>query len=526
MKKFTALLLSALLLPVSAVGALAGEQPPKTVKSDAPPAANRPYSTPFERGLMGSECFRIPGLLTLNDGTVLASADMRHLTGLDSPNNIDTVVALAPDGLSDWKAAIVNHFDDYPDGVSDENSASFIDPAVVQSKATGRIFLLTDVFPSGGGAWTANPGTGYVEVDGKKYLALTDGEDITDLSSFSFYIGDFRDGFAPVLTIDGSKPTAYSVDAYYNLYKDGSPAEMKQVGTEQTIRQNVFYAGADMSLYRTMHIQMCTSDDNGKTWNAPVLLTPSVKSEAETFLGLGPGRGFVTEYNGKERILFCVYDNAGGTENVSTIYSDDNGMTWKRGAETSVRPALKKTSEAQIVELPDGTLRMFTRTAISFVAYADSKDGGVTWSKFRADRGLSCTLNCMVSFINGSKKIDGKDVILAAFGSDIDERADGVVRVGLVGKRNKISWISEYHVNKGFYAYSCLTELADGSIALLYEDEPYHINYTVLTLSDDGTLSEINENSFAYTRDDPFFKRVARFFRDIVATLGILIGVL
>lgn len=489
-------------------------------------AEGEKIETPFERGTLGSDCYRIPGLLTLRDGTVMASADMRHNHGLDSPNNLDTVIATSENGLNGWKQKIVNYFDDYPDGTDSEDSASFIDPAIIQSKETGRIFLMTDVFPSGGGTWTLKTGTGMIEVQGKKYLALTDGENTDDISKFSYYIADFRDGFAPVLTRNESKPTGFSVDEEYHLYKDGKALEMKQAQTDKTILQNVFYQGAELSLYRTMHIQMRYSDDNGKSWSAPTILTPSIKSEEEGFLGLGPGRGFVTEYKGRERILFCVYDNAGGKENVSTIYSDDNGATWQRGEETKVRPMLKKTSEAQIVELPDGTLRMFTRTTISFIAYADSKDGGVSWSKFRADSGLSCTLNCMVSFINFDRQIDGKNVIIASFGSDIDERADGVVKIGFIDKKNRIEWSEPYHVNSGFYAYSCLTELPNGNIALLYEDEPYHINYTVLSVSEQGVLDEINGNAIDYHKEEKFSKKIARFFRDFGAILAMLIGIL
>lgn len=516
MKKFIALILSVIMI-FGLISAVSAEEDDIMKK----------YNTPFERGTVGSELFRIPSIITLKDGSVLAAADMRHSHGLDSPNNLDTLTAKPPDGYSDWEYNIVNYFDDYPDGADNRNSASFIDPALVQSEKTGRIFLLTDVFPSGGGAPNAERGTGCIEINGKKYLALTDGDDITDFKKFGYYISDFEKGFARVLKISDSSDTGYSVDAEYNLYKDGAPALMKQEETGKTINQNVFYIGADFTLFKTMHLRMRYSDDNGKTWSSPMILTQSVKAENETFLGVGPGKGFTTEYNGKERIIFCVYDNAGGAENVSTIYSDDNGMTWRRGNETRVRAGLKKTSEAQIVSLPDGTLRMFARCGENFIAYGDSTDGGVTWSKFRADTGFGMTTeNCMVSFINYSKKINGKSVIIGSSGSNTKERGDGIVKVGLIGDNNIIDWLTAYHVNSGFYGYSCLTELSDGNAALLYEDEWYHIAYMILKISDDGKIEEVNGNNIVYEKNLNFFQKIGEWFRNIIVKLQILFNVI
>ena len=268
------------------------------------------------------------------------------------------------------------------------------------------------------------------------------------------------------------------------------------------------------------------SDDNGKTWSTPIILSGQIKNDKESFLGICPGKGFVTEVDGKERIIFAVYDNAGGKENVSTIYSDDNGTTWQRGAETDCKLAVGKTSESQIVALPDGTLRMFARNAYDFVAYADSFDGGVSWTTFKADLNLKANGNCMLSFINYSKQIDGKNVVLGSFASDTEERADGVIKLGLVGENNRIDWITTYHINDGFFAYSCLTELSDGNIGILYEDEAAHISYMVLTVSDSGELSEINADNIDYKYSPDFWRRLLDAIKEIIVKLQVLFGVI
>lgn len=474
------------------------------------------YEQPFDTGTLDSERYRIPAILTLNDGSVLAAADMRYGHGSDSPNNIDVVVAKSADGYTGWEYNVINHFDDYADGVTETASASFIDSAIVQSKKTDRIFIVTDAWTSEGGYPTCKKGTGFTTINGEKYLLLTTGSVNDSLDTFKYYVGAFADGFAPVLNLADGSATGYSVDAEYDLYKDGAPVYQQQVGSDKMVQQNVFYDAADFCAYNTCYLWMRYSDDNGATWSSPVMISAQVKNDKESFLGIGPGQGFVTEYNGNERIIFCVYDNSGLVEKVSTIYSDDNGVTWQRGAETSHKIGVGKTSEAQIVSLPDGTLRMYARDDSFFVAYADSTDGGATWSKFQADTNLPSNGNCMVSFINVDKKINGKNVILGSFASNQHERADGVVVVGLVNNDNSVEWITKYHVTSDFFAYSCLTQLADGNIGYLYEDEAAHISYMVLTLADDGTLSEINGNNHQYVDNADVGQKILSFLIEIL----------
>ena len=129
------------------------------------------YEQPFNDKQFKSERNRIPSLYTLRDGTVIAGADMRYGHGSDSPNNIDIAIALSKDGYTDWDYVMVNHFDDYADTVTEKESASFIDSILVQSE-TGRIFLLADAYPAGGGYLQSKAGTGYAEINGKKRMLL------------------------------------------------------------------------------------------------------------------------------------------------------------------------------------------------------------------------------------------------------------------------------------------------------------------------------------------------------------------
>ena len=474
MKKLISIFISAVIVMASAVSVSAEN-----------------YAQPFKKGQNGINLMRIPSVITLNDGRIFAAADNRHDHGLDSPQNIDTLIAVSDDGLGGWKYKTVNHFDDCLDGTGSEQSASFIDPAVIQSVQTGRIFLIVDAFAGNTGCTSAQKDTGFT-ADG--HLKL-----IANCRNSEAYAGDFEDGFAKIY--EDGRPTAYSVDREYYLYKDGAPVMIKQINSEKEIPQNVFYS----DIYQVVHtsfLWMRYSDDGGETWSCPHILNSMVKKEGEKFLGICPGRGFATRFEGKERIMFNVYTHDSGIEHVSTIYSDDNGETWKRGNDVANTLITGKTSESQTVSMPDGTLRMFSRNKSRFVSSSVSSDGGETWSKSKALTDLDTTRNCMVSFINLNRKIGGKPALACSFSCDKDGRANGVARIGVIEDDGSISWKEKYHINKGFFAYSCLTEMSDGRLALLYEDEPYAISYMVLDVGEDGTLREINGNDCGESFDE------------------------
>lgn len=468
------------------------------------------YDQPFDNKEYGSERNRIPALYTLNDGSVMAGADIRYAHGSDSPNNIDIAVAVSKDGYTDWEYTMVNHFDDYADNVTSTDSASFIDSVIVQSE-NGRIFMLADAQPSECGYLQAKTGTGYCEIDGKKHLLLTSGNNSDKLSTFGFYVGDFEGEFAPIHERNSKNITEYSIDRELRLYKNNEPLYADQKGSEGVkVQQNVFYSSAELKCYKTTYLWLRYSDDNGKTWSKPQIISSQVKSEKESFLGVGPGRGVAISHNGKERIVFCVYDNNGLFkdpifENASVVYSDDNGATWHRSSKIKIKAGLQKTSEAQLVKIDSGeykALRIYARNLSNYIAYADSFDGGETWTQFRADKQLEGTKNCMVSLMETTRKIDGKQVILCSAGGSLKARADGVLRVGLTENDGTVNWISKYHLTQGFYGYSCLTELSDGNFAVFYEDEAAHLKYTVFTVEDDGTINEINGENLEFKPDN------------------------
>lgn len=476
----------------------------------------RNLTEPFQKDCMGSRCFRIPSLQTTKEGTLLAVCDARWNHGLDAAGNLETVAARSSDGGQSWERQFVNHFEDVEDG-SERCifSAGFIDSVTAQD-GQGNLYLLADMCPAYVGVW----GEGIVcgQHSGRHEngrMALKDMESCTcaetlDLNeeTYPYYAGEPEaDGYLPVLRIqDGMSYEGYLLDDEWYLYKRENDSinkvmipQLDKEGnrTSRMIHANVFFAASPVKVYPTVHIVCRVSRDDGRTWEKMQDISGQIGSRG--FTAVCPGRGYSFQYQGKERVLIPIYDSNLGTEFASVIYTQDQGKTWKRGEraqETGYREdgSYAKSSESQIVELPDGTLRMYSRSMIQEVIYADSQDGGETWSAFTREPGLSYCGNCMVSVINYSRPIEGKPVLLASYpGGDGEpyRRVNGVIAVGLVEKDGKVDWKYHYPVNHAPFYYSCLTELPDGDIALWYEYEEYAIRMQVYSLEE--LLTECGE---------------------------------
>lgn len=450
---------------------------------------------PFRTGNEGIERFRIPALITLKSGRLLAASDARYGHGTDSPANIDTVISYSDDNGKSWsKLKKVNYFSD----VDNENnetivkaSASFIDVAL-QQDSKGKVYLITDACPAFmGSPYAKKSGSGLI--DGK--IAVCDKttsnemENISlDKAHYPYYIGSFKDSYAPIVKFDDGKVyKKYYVDTEYNLYTLSSDGYKKVyvpvIGadgsvTEKKTQANIFYAHSPIKIYPAFYIWLRTSTDGGKTWSKPKILNKDIQSEG--FTGICPGKGFLYNSNGTERVIFTVYDNNKGQEYTSTIYTENGGKTWLRGERATKVGAAGKSSESQIVELYNGVLRMYSRNTAGHISYADSTDGGITWGRYKLDMNLKYTSNCMVSFINYSGQIDGQKAIIAAY-PNAKKRKLGTVKIGLVNENNKVDWKYSYNVTDDLkdltYVYSCLTELTDGRIGLLYESQAAEITY-------------------------------------------------
>lgn len=217
-------------------------------------------------------------------------------------------------------------------------------------------------------------------------------------------------------------------------------------------------AGIDEST--TGHIYVIKSDDDGLTWSEPLNINSMVKNPEWLCALAAPGRGFQMK-NGtlvipgyfrseKEPNLLCSY----------IFYSKDHGETWSY----STTPA-ENTTECTVVELADGRLMLNMRNHYNkgMRAISYTSDLGTNWTPLRFDEELIDPV-CQANMI----EYDYNDEKLLLFANSASSK----------GRKNqsiKISydegdtWPIQKTIFKGRSAYSCLTQLHDGSIGLLYE---------------------------------------------------------
>lgn len=459
------------------------------------PSDGQTSGQPFAAGTGGSQNFRIPAMVTLDDGTIVAAADARWDTTADA-GGLDTIVACSSDNGANWSYTFANYLGDNGNTYV-KASTTFIDPALATDGST--IYMLADLFPGGVALHSSNQkpeAAAAFDEQGRLKLAQSDSSD------YSYYLGEFENGRAQIFGADGNAVEDYTVDEYFNLYQ----------GEDEV--SNLFFSDSPYQVVKTSYLYLTKSTDKGATWSAPTLI--NVKADDEQFYGVGPGTGIVTSDG---TILFSAYkwNGTDSSQRSSFIYSTDGGETWER---TENATGNTWSSENQLVELNDGTIRMFFRNGSNQICYVDAignASEGYTWGSI-VQTGVSNNSNCQISALKYSQTINGKEAILLSCPTDSSwgSRSAGKIFVGLVNDDGTMDFnsFSSTAVTDGTFQYSCLTELSDGSVGLLYENGSASIQYTNFQIenlakdaqigdpdpgfvSEDGTL--INSLNFAAT---------------------------
>ncbi|WP_298788615.1 exo-alpha-sialidase [uncultured Marinococcus sp.] len=414
--------------------------------------------------------FRIPALYQTSQGTTIAGVDRRVNSGADSPNNIDSILRRSFTNGQTWESDSI-FINNYP------GNASNIDLSFVEEESSQKLFALVDGFPHdtglmGGIGNNIDRGTGFSTIANQLYFTLYDNEDQ------SYTVRD--DG---IVYDKNNQPTPYTVKDHRILYKNDKKVD------------HVFSSASPLQAKQISYLELYTSQDEGKTWSSVQDLNAQVKEEWMLFLGTGPGNGIQIQQGPHEgRLVYPVYFfNQNNRQASAVIYSDDGGDTWHRGEspnEGRITPDGKQLdertfsnreyelTESQVVEMPNGQLKMFSRNRSGYAQIATSYDGGVSWDNhIQTDMDLPAPYSQM-SVINYSQPVQGKPAIIYSSASDHTQRVNGKVKVGLIedrgfdnnGKKDyDINWVDEQLVKEGHYGYSSLTELADGTVGLLYE---------------------------------------------------------
>lgn len=403
----------------------------------------------------GGVAFRIPSLINA-DGTLIAAID-RASSGADW-GYIEIAVRRSEDGGETWsdlESIAVPPARETKISADSYASAFYIDPCMAVAP-NGDVIMLVDFWPECKGLHNRRildkKKVPYAQLKGRMRPLIYDRD-----GNF-FYICE--DGSV----LDSSKnPTDYRVadgngslyrnDEYLgNIYLNG-PMGKNEIGAKTTF-------GAPLKSPKRCYVFMLRSSDKGRTWSEPKDITNMILHENDgTFLGVAPGVGLTTK-NG--RIIMPLYVDRKSTV---SIYSIDNGETWHRMAS---QPYAENIDEWQLIEAPDSTLiglgrqKSFGKTPVSY-SYNNSKN----WEKGK--KTALYAPKCQKSVITAG------DYVFCSHASG-KQRENGVISVGKLrikkGKYTHIDWLKNVEINKGFFAYSCLAQIDDNTIGVLYESQP------------------------------------------------------
>lgn len=402
----------------------------------------------------GGVAFRIPSLINAN-GTLIAAID-RASCGADW-GYIEIAVRRSDDGGKTWssiEAVAIPPARETRVTSDSYASAFFIDPCMAIAP-NGDVIMIIDFWPECKGLHNKKL------LDKKKipYAKLGDKmcQLIYDRNGAFYYVDDNG------IVFDSSKKeTEYTVKGLGSLYKGdeyvGNIYLNGAMGKNEMGAATTF--GAPLKAPKRSYVFMLKSADNGKTWSEPKDITNMILRETDgTFLGVAPGVGLTTK-NG--RIIMPLYVDR---KECVSIFSDDNGETWHR---TASDPYAKNIDEWQLIEAEDGTIlgvgrqKMFGKAPFSV-----SRNGGKNWLK--NGKTAIHAPKCQKSIITAG------GYVFCSHPSG-RKRENGVLSIGKLrvkkGFYSHIEWLKDIEINEGFFAYSCLTQIDDNTIGILYESQP------------------------------------------------------
>ncbi len=403
----------------------------------------------------GGIAFRIPSLINAN-GTLIAAID-RASTGEDW-GYIELAIRRSEDGGKTWsdiESVAVPPARETRISSDCYASAFYIDPCMAVAP-NGDIIMIADFWPECMGLHRKKL------LDKKKIpYAMLNGRMrplIYDRDGNFYYIaedGSVLDAKKNATQYRITAPTGslYRGDEYLgNIYLNGA------IGKNEAGAKTTF--GAPLKAPKRCYVFMLKSSDGGKTWSEPKDITNMILNEEDgTFLGVAPGVGITTKDG---RVIMPLYSTKKGA---ASIYSIDNGESWHRMTRC---PYAENLDEWQMIETPNGEIlglgrqNGYGKTPVSL-----SADSSKTWEKCRKTALYAPKCQKSVITANG--------YVFCSHASR-KTRSDGVISVGklrmIKGRYTHIDWFKDVEINKGFFAYSCLTQIDEDTIGVLYESEP------------------------------------------------------
>lgn len=426
--------------------------------------------------------YRIPALLTTDKGTIIAGADQRYEHQWDW-GNIDMVIRRSEDKGQTWGPIIpiVDLAENEKADDKNTGAAFNIDMNLVQDPKTKRIFALYDMYSEGKGLFgmLENPDENpqHVKIDGQNYLAL--------------YTAKDHEVFSVRENGVVYSPSNEATD--YRVIVDSTEAPYRDLGNlyrENELIGNVYFntqTSSPFTISRNIFIWLSYSDDDGLTWSCPKDITASVREPWMKFYGVGPGTGIALHTGANEgRLVIPTYStnhptNLGTNQSSRVIYSDDHGESWQSGEavndgrrledgstihSSTINNREAQNTEATVVQLNNGQVKMFMRNLTGHVQMATSFDGGQTWDETVVDFPTENDVYCQMSAIQTVQA--GQEYVILT-NADGPERFNGVARLAKVEADGQLVWLNKRDIQAGKFAYNAIQQIGKDEFGILYE---------------------------------------------------------
>ncbi|MEU0529633.1 sialidase family protein [Amycolatopsis tolypomycina] len=281
------------------------------------------------------------------------------------------------------------------------------------------------------------------------------------------------------------------IDAFGDV--KGNPAPIVIPGSNRIVLLSTMQCFTNPSCGRIPRVSI--SEDNGKTWAAPKVLTTELGfASAPGWLATGPSHGIVlTRGAHAGRLVAGMSYTIGGKNTGSLVYSDDKGATWHRGATDTSTSDLMNPQEISVTELRDGRVYAAARNDANDDnkcladgthnrAFAISSDGGETFSaKF------AFATDLVTPVVEGSTaRMSATDTggkynrIVFAAPSVCDRRKELRIHSSFDEGANWTGTAGSLLVWGQDASYSDMVQLSQSSVGVLFEAGPeFHANDTI-----------------------------------------------
>ncbi|WP_216387216.1 exo-alpha-sialidase [Arcanobacterium phocae] len=245
--------------------------------------------------------------------------------------------------------------------------------------------------------------------------------------------------------------------------------------------------GFDPDNRNIIHTVYVKSDDRGKTWSAPVLVTEQISKGQDQYARFAAsGRGIQLKYGGhKGRLIqqYTVVNDgpwASGIHQAASLYSDDHGKTWQVGNPVGGNYG-EQMDENKVVELSNGQVLLSSRRYEGESIgrhYALSDDGGHTYKIDKTnDKRLKDPRNnasIIRAFPDAPQNSERAKILLSSHSNSETHRINGIVSVSFDDGK---TWEDAQTFKTGTLQYSTMEPLGNGKFGILYEGEQSEILY-------------------------------------------------